>query len=139
MSKIFVDTNILVYSLDKHDTRRRQKARSLLRTLQSEHQGVVSTQVLQEFYVAATAKLNVDPLVAKSIVHSLENFEVVAVQPSLIHEAIDCSVLNRVSFWDALIVVSAESARCTVLWTEDLNDGQIMRGVNIENPLNRPR
>ena len=52
-----------------------------------------------------------------------------------LREAIDCSIINRLSFWDALIVVSAESARCEILWTEDLNHGQVIRGVHIENPL----
>jgi predicted nucleic acid-binding protein len=53
----------------------------------------------------------------------------------LIKEAIDCSLINRLSFWDALIVVTAESAHCEILWTEDLNHGQVIRGVLIENPL----
>jgi predicted nucleic acid-binding protein len=59
----------------------------------------------------------------------------VVVTPILIKEAIDCSIINRLSFWDALIVVSAESANCETLWTEDMNEGQIIRGVCIENPL----
>jgi predicted nucleic acid-binding protein len=59
----------------------------------------------------------------------------VVVSPTLIKDAIDCSIINRLSFWDALIVVSAESAQCEILWTEDLNHGQIIRGVRIENPL----
>ena len=53
----------------------------------------------------------------------------------LIKDAIDCAIINRLSFWDALVVVAAESARCETLWTEDLNHGQIIRGVRIENPL----
>jgi predicted nucleic acid-binding protein len=53
----------------------------------------------------------------------------------LIKEAIDCAIINQLSFWDALIVVAAESARCEILWTEDLNHGQVIRGVRIENSL----
>ena len=97
--------------------------------------GVISTQVMQEFYVAATSKLGADPLLTKDILRSLERFETVVVSPTLIKDAIDCSIINRLSFWDALIVVSAESAQCEILWTEDLNHGQIIRGVRIENPL----
>jgi len=59
----------------------------------------------------------------------------VVITPEIIKEAIDCSLINRLSFWDSLIVVAAESARCEKIWTEDLNDGQIIRGVRIENPL----
>ena len=55
--------------------------------------------------------------------------------PPLIEEAIDCSILNRLSFWDALVVVAVEKARCDRLVTEDLNHGQIIRGVRVENPF----
>ena len=53
----------------------------------------------------------------------------------IIKEAIDCSIINRLSFWDALIVTAAEGAKCEKIWSEDLNDGQVVRGVRIENPL----
>ena len=135
MSKVFLDTNILVYSLDQSDAGKREKCRGLIKGLIGEHSGVISTQVMQEFYVAATAKLGADPLLIKDILRSLERFETVVVSPMLIKEAIDCAIINRLSFWDALIVVSAESARCETLWTEDLNHGQVIRGVRIENPL----
>jgi predicted nucleic acid-binding protein len=55
--------------------------------------------------------------------------------PQIIKEAIECSIINKLSFWDALIVIAAESAKCEKLWSEDLNDGQLIRGVRIENPL----
>jgi predicted nucleic acid-binding protein len=135
MSKVFLDTNILVYSLDRSDAGKRKKCRELIKGLTVEGSGVISTQVMQEFHVAATIKLGADPLLVKDILRSLERFETVVVSPVLIREAIDCAIINRVSFWDALIVVSAESARCEVLWSEDLNHGQIMRGVRIENPM----
>jgi predicted nucleic acid-binding protein len=97
--------------------------------------GVLSTQVLQEFYVAATKKLGADPLAVKDILHSFRRFETVVITPEIIKEAIDCSLINRLSFWNSLIVVTAESARCERIWTEDLNDSQVIRGVRIENPL----
>lgn len=135
MSKVFLDTNILVYSLDQTDPEKRRRCRELMRGLTAENLGVVSTQVLQEFYVASTSKLGADPLIIKEILRSLERFETVIITPVLIKEAIDCSITNRLSFWDALIVVAAESAKCKLLWTEDLNHGQIIRSVRIENPL----
>jgi len=73
--------------------------------------------------------------VAKSILVSFENMEVVRIDPHLIGQAIDTSILSRISFWDSLVVVAAESAKCEVVYTEDLNPGQIIRGVRIENPL----
>jgi predicted nucleic acid-binding protein len=135
MSKVFLDTNILVYSIDQSEAGKREKSRKLIKRLTGENSGVISTQVMQEFYVAATARLGADPLLIKDILRSLERFETVVVSPALIKEAIDCAIINRLSFWDALIVVAAESARCETLWTEDLNHGQIIRGVRIENPL----
>lgn len=135
MSKVFLDTNIFVYSLDQSDSGKRKKCRNLIKSLTDENSGVISTQVLQEFYVAATSKLGADPLLVKDIIRSLERLETVVVSPMLIKEAIDCSLINRLSFWDSLIVVTAESAHCEILWTEDLNHNQIIRGVRIENPL----
>ena len=135
MSKVFVDTNILVYCMDDSNKKRKARCRTLVETLVGELYGVLSTQVLQEFYVAATKKLGADPLAVKDILHSFRRFERVVITPEIIKEAIDCSLINRLSFWDSLIVVAAESARCERIWTEDLNDGQVIRGVRIENPL----
>lgn len=135
MSKIFIDTNILVYAVDEFDKTKREKCRSLLRSGTTDYQGVISTQVMQEFFVTATKKLGVDPLVAKEILNAFEFFETVTIDPAIVYDAVDCSVINRISFWDSLIVAAAQSARCDKIWTEDLNDGQIIRGVLIENPL----
>ena len=135
MSKIFLDTNVLVYTLDQHDPVKQQACRAILRQLQGRDRAVISTQVMQEFFVVATRKLGIDPLQAKSILKSLENLEVVAVSPTLVYEAIDCSLLNQISFWDALVVVSAESARCALILSEDLNDGQVIKGVEVRNPF----
>ena len=135
MSKIFIDTNILVYSLDKFDPVKQKKCRLLLKKLTGDFQGVISTQVMQEFYVTTVKKLGADPLLIKDILHAYERFETVIITPDTIRDAIDCSIINQLSFWDALIVVAAEGARCQKLWSEDLNDGQVIRGVKIENPL----
>jgi predicted nucleic acid-binding protein len=135
MAKIFIDTNILIYSMDPFDPEKRQRCRALLKTLKNDLRGVISTQVMQEFYVAATKKLGAEPLVVKDILNTFERFETVVIMPDIIKEAIDCGIINRLSFWDALIVAAAESAICEWLWTEDLNDGQVIRGVRIENPI----
>lgn len=135
MSKIFIDTNIFVYSLDNSDSTKKKKARKILKKLVNEHQPVISTQVIQEFYVTATKKLGVDQLVAKSIIRSFQNFEVVHVNTDLIYNAIDCSILNKLSFWDSLIVSTAEFAKCKVIYSEDMNNGQKILGVEINNPF----
>jgi predicted nucleic acid-binding protein len=135
MAKIFIDTNILVYSVDQFDPERQNRCRDLLKSLTGDLRAVISTQVMQEFFVAATRKLGADALIIKNIMHSFGRYETVVVTPEIINEAIDCSIINQVSFWDALIICSAEIASCEKLWTEDLNDGQVIRGVRIENPL----
>ena len=135
MSKVFLDTNVLVYAADGRTPKKQRRARELLKEVAARGDGVVSTQVLQEFYVAATRKLGIEPLPAKAMLHPFTHFEVVTITPELIEQAVDCAVLLELSFWDALIVVAAESARCTTLWTEDLNEGQVMRGVRVENPF----
>jgi predicted nucleic acid-binding protein len=136
--KIFVDTNILVYALDTRFPEKRERAAEALRSLQARGGGVVSTQVLQECYVAATTKLGIEPLIAKEALGKLKALELVLIDLALIQDAIDTSILNRISFWDALIVVSAEKAACAELWTEDLNHGQVIRGVRIRNPIEHP-
>lgn len=135
MSKVFVDTNILLYSYDQADKRKQKASRSVLEKCQREGNGVVSTQVLQEFYVASTAKLRMEPLIAKSVLDTFDVFETVVITPSLIAAAADYHMLFKLSFWDALIIAAAESAKCDVLWTEDLNPGQRIRGLHVVNPL----
>ena len=95
---------------------------------------MISTQVLQEFFVATTRKLAVPPLAAKAVMKTFQVFEIVQVSPALIGESIDCSVLSQLSFWDSLILTAAASAGCTTLLTEDMNAGQMALGVKILNP-----
>lgn len=135
MSKIFVDTNILVSSLYNPAPSLKKKARLRLKDLERRNHGVISTQVLQEFYVVATRKLGVEALLAKQIVQRFENFEVVTISPQMIYAAIDCSITAQISFWDALIVIAAEISKCEFIWTQDLNPGQVIREVRIMNPL----
>lgn len=73
MYKVFVDTNILLYSMDKFNPEKQSRCRTLLARLTDELRGVISTQVMQKFYVAATKKLGVDALLAKDILLSFEN------------------------------------------------------------------
>jgi predicted nucleic acid-binding protein len=96
-SKIFIDTNILVYAMDKHNIGKQQNCRRLLKSLAKNNRGVISTQVLQEFYVVATNKLRIDPIATKDILCSFDRFETVVTTPQLIKDAIDCSILNITS------------------------------------------
>jgi predicted nucleic acid-binding protein len=90
---------------------------------------------MQEFFVAATRKLGVSPLAAKGVLKTFSVFETVQVSTALIHEAVDCSIVNQLSFWDSLILAAAASAGCTTIFSEDLNPGQAILGVKVQNPF----
>jgi len=135
VSKIFIDTNLFVYTLDKNDVSKRDKARSVIKRVVEDHQPVISTQVIKEFYVVATTKLKADPIVVKNIIHNFHNMEVIQNDLELIEQAIDLSVLSQLSFWDSLIIAAAEKANCEVVFSEDLNSGQTYRGVIVKNPF----
>lgn len=134
-AKVFFDTNVLLYAYDRHDPAKQRRALDLIAT----HRVgiVVSTQVLQEFFVGATGKLGIPDLEAKEIIRAWSRFEVVGIDPPRINEAIDIRILNRLSFWDALILAAASSAQCATLLSEDLNNGQIIDGVRVKNPFAR--
>ena len=133
--KVFLDTNVLVYAQDADAPDKRQRSRALIAAVVAAGSGVISTQVLQEFYVTATRKMGVPPLAAKSVVQSFRLFEVVQLSPDLIEQAIDRSVLSQLSFWDALIVAASVASGCTTIFSEDLNAGQVIDGVKITNPF----
>ena len=137
VSKIFIDTNIFVYSIDQKDPNKRDKARNILKRLVEVHQPVISTQVIKEFYVVASTKLKADSFIIKSIVHNFRNLEVVNNDLELIEQAIDISTISRLSFWDSLIIAAAEKANCEFVFSEDMNPGQTYRGLMLVNPFVR--
>ena len=137
MPKVFLDTNFVVYQLDKRFPAKQRLSREMTRDLVRRGEAVISTQVLQEFYVVATSRLKVSPILAKGIMSRLGNMEVVTVTADLIGQAADVHVQSKVSFWDALVLVAAASANCEQLFSEDLNDGQTICGVTVANPFDK--
>jgi len=121
--------------MDNREIVKQKKCREIVRALVQRHEAVISTQILQEFFDACTVKLKVKPILVKGMIHGFQNMEVVTVGSDLINEAIDTSIQYQISFWDSLVVVSAESAKCQYLITEDLNEGQVIRNVKIQNPM----
>lgn len=132
--RTFVDTNVLVYAVDRADPIKREQAQQLLGSLQD---FVLSAQVLGEFYVTATRKLEapLSAVEAGRAVESLAGLPTVPLDSRLVAEAIQIHHQDRLSYWDGLILAAAEAAGCARLLTEDLSDGQIIRGVQIENPF----
>lgn len=135
-ARTFVDTNVLVYTHDVYERAKQTLARSRLAADPTEVL-VVSTQVLQELYV--TLQRGPTPLTsaegAEIAVREALRLVVVAVDVSTILSAISLSRDHVVSLWDALLVAAAQTARCTTLLTEDLNDGQLFGELRVENPF----
>ena len=130
---VFVDTNVCVYLYDHADADKQRIARAAL-TEQPE-EIVISTQVLSEFFWAATRKLDLNARAAREGVRQMAMLRVVPVDHRLVLRATDATVAARISIWDALIIEAAATAGCERLLTEDLNNGQIIRDVQIINPF----
>jgi predicted nucleic acid-binding protein len=107
----------------------------VLSDLIRERRVVVSTQVMQEYFVTAVKKPRLTPERARTRVEALQRLDVVVVRPQLVLAAIDLHRLKSLSFWDALVVRSASAAGCARLLSEDLNDGEVIDGVQVENPF----
>lgn len=137
MSKIFLDTNLFVYSIDQSEPEKREKVRLILKKIIDLHQPVISTQVIKEFYVVATTTLKADRLIVKNIIHNFRNMEVVNNDLELMEQAVDISIISQLSFWDSLIIAAAEKANCEFVFSEDLNAGQSYRGVMIVDPFRK--
>jgi predicted nucleic acid-binding protein len=133
----FVDTNVLVYAHDRSESRRQAVAQALLGALWRNRTGILSTQVLQEFYVVVTRKS--DPpmrrVAAREIVALYGEWPIVQLDVALILAASQLEERHGLSFWDALIVEAARRSGATLLLTEDLQSGREIGGVRIENPF----
>jgi predicted nucleic acid-binding protein len=134
---VFVDTNVLVYAHDADATIKRERAREHLERLWDTDTGRLSVQVLQEFYVNVTRKLTtrVARSKAREVVASYGAWVREPTTPDTVLRATDIADLARLSFWDALIVASAEQAGAVHLISEDLNDGQSIGAVKVVNPF----
>ncbi|MGE0803124.1 MAG: PIN domain-containing protein [Lautropia sp.] len=137
--KAFVDTNVLVYLFDgRTPAKQRRAGELLLRLAKAADAPVVSTQVLQEAYSALTRKLGMDPREALDALKMLEDtsFTVQPVDVPLIWRGAQRSIDDRIPFWDGLIVESASEAGCTLLYSEDMQDGRSFGNVTVRNPFN---
>ncbi|MBF0510797.1 MAG: PIN domain-containing protein [Candidatus Omnitrophica bacterium] len=133
ISRYFIDTNILVYSVDSHDKHKQKMSRMKLIELEKNRNGIISTQIIQEFYITSVKKLKTNPVIAKQQVERLSSFEVIEIDVPLIKEAIDLSIVNQFNFWDALVMCCALKSQCDFLLTEDLSHGQMIKNVKVEN------
>lgn len=136
--RTFLDTNVLVYAIDDGEPVKRDIARSVLAS-NSYGELVLSAQVLSEFYVTATRKLE-QPLAESDAAEALDRFgrgPVVDIDINLVKRAAEISRSSQISYWDGLIVAAAVRGGCDRLLSEDLNDGQEICSVRVENPFSR--
>ena len=138
MNKVFLDTNLIVYANDARDAQKQTRAIELVSAAMRDGTGVISTQVMQEYAVVAHGKLRQDPDTILRQLLLLESLEVVQITPALIRRALELQFRYQIEFWDASILAAAEHSRCQVLWSEDLNPGQLYATVRVENPLAAP-
>ena len=134
-SPAFVDTNILVYAYDSTEPRRRSAAQRILSELMRSNRLRLSTQVLQELYVTLTRKI-ANPLSPDQALPLLEHYAAWPVQTTdfaLIREAVHLSRDAVLSFWDSLVVMAAVRSGAGILYSEDLNHGQVIMGLEVRN------
>jgi len=135
--KIFLDTNVIVYAHDRSSGKKNTIAMEIMEYLWERKKGVISVQVMQEFYVCVTTKI-LKPLplkVARNILEYLLNWDLIINDEYITIKAINLQEKYRFSFWDSLIVQSAIQSQAYTLFSEDLSDGQIIKNVKIVNPF----
>ena len=135
--KIFVDTNVLVYAYDRGAGSKHERALSLVEKLWIEGNGVLSTQVLQEFYVNVRRKAQKPISIgqARALIADYLSWDPIVNDGATLLEAIDVEQRYKLSFWDSLIVVAARNSGASVLLTEDFNNGQKFGSVQVQNPF----
>jgi predicted nucleic acid-binding protein len=133
----FVDTNILVYAHDASAGSKQAVAEELIRDLWETGDGCLSVQVMQEFYVTITRKVAhpYPPIEAAEILRDLSFWRVYSPTAEDVLGAIDLQRRYDTSFWDAMIIHSAICMDCSVLWSEDLADGQMVEQLTVKNPF----
>jgi predicted nucleic acid-binding protein len=135
--KSFVDSNVLVYLFDQGTPRKKTAAQRLLQTEAAAGTILLSTQVLQEFYVTVTRKLSqpLKPDTALEVVNQFAALPLIVIDSPLILSAIRRSQQDSISFWDSLIIDAALKGGAERLWSEDLQHGRVVSGMRIENPF----
>lgn len=137
LTRDFFDTNILVYAYDRSQPQKRAQALNLLIAAMEQESGVLSAQVLGEFFTTVARRIP-NPLSheeAEEAIRQLTILPVMELDAPLVHRAIGTCRRYQLSYWDALIIAAAERAGCLRILSEDLNEGQSYNGVLVVNPF----
>lgn len=131
----FIDTNVLIYTDDKCFPEKQEIALKLLEEGWNTGNIILSTQVLQEYFSAATRKLGVTAETAQRKIELLACLDIVSIQHADILRAIELHRLYKFSFWDSLIIRMAQKTSCILLYSEDMQHGRVIGDVRIMNPF----
>jgi len=134
--KCFLDTNILVYAADQHFPEKRKIAISLIDSLYQSERLVVSTQVIREFCNAAIKKLGVNEQSLRLFTNMYYDLPPFQESKKTLMHALKIYRQYQYSLYDSLILASAIETGCVVLYSEDLQNGQIIEGTKITDPFN---
>ena len=134
-ARCFIDTNLLVYADSADEPVKQRTALALLKQLRINYTGVMSTQVLNEYCNVALNKLRLPHAHIRQQLQFFRQFELVQVTPSIIETALDLHQTRSLSYYDALVVAAAQTSGCAVLYSEDMNTGEMLGGVRLVNPF----
>jgi len=134
-ARSFLDSNVLTYTDDASSPAKQRTALELVARCRRRRDGVVSLQVLEEYFAISTRKLGVDATIARRKVELFSQLSLVATHLEDVLAAIDLHRLHQFSFWDALVIRSALQAGCSRLYSENLQHGLRIDGVEIVNPF----
>lgn len=134
---VFVDTNVLVYARDASDPSRNTQAMHWMEMLWRDRCGRISTQVLSEYYVTVTRKLKpgLSQQEAWDDVSALMTWDPLPTDRALLQRGWELRRRFQLGWWDSLLVGAAQAQGCSILLSEDLQDGSILGGVVIRNPF----
>ncbi len=138
IARVFVDTNILVYPYDRASPEKQMRARLVLRELVKAHAGVISAQVLAEFFVTVTRKLQAPVAVDQAerrVTNLRRTMDVVPTTSLIVQEAIRGVREHQFHFWDAMIWAAARLNQAALILSEDFQNGAEIEGVRIKNPF----
>ena len=135
--KIFVDTNVLAYAFDISAGVKHEKAKEIVENCWHSENCIISTQVLEEFFICLTKKIPtpVDSNTVRQIIRDFLKWRTVAIDGDIILEAIDIHERYKYSFWDSMIISSAIEGGANIIFSEDFSNSQIIKGIVIKNPF----
>ncbi|MFN8828594.1 MAG: PIN domain-containing protein [Labrys sp. (in: a-proteobacteria)] len=137
--RIAIDTNVLIYAEDLDDLPRGQAARAILAAVARRHEPVLPVQVLGEFFRTLRRKARMEPTAAAMAVRRWRRFaDLAATDDAVLDDAVGVSAERGLDIWDAVILAATRSSGCTVLLSEDFQDGFSWRGVTVANPFLSP-